>query len=294
MLMGAVVGLLLWWVWPRPAPPRLVVLTFDQLATPGAEVPLRAQVWPAESQAVANLAGHDLVIVAMPRAVPDGQGPWQAKAISAPTGMATAVWTAPAKAGASEFFVRHADPRRSLGADDRARVFTWLAETPLLLVEVETTLTEVPLSAWEDRATMDIPRLPGTADTLDEVRARKYQIVYLALKIDRPLTHHKVRDWIQLRATRTTKQFPDGPVLGRPAYEPDMDAAQSLRKVVEELRSRFHGPLAAVTRQRSEAEIYHGAGLRTILIEKNAKVPEGTVRVPSWAEVPGQLVGAEK
>jgi hypothetical protein len=294
-VLAVPLGVLLWWVRPRPAPPHLLVLAFDQVATPGEAVALRGQVWPADDEAAGTvLSGHDVFFVIGGGVPGAGREPWQAGAATGEDGAAGVEWQAPARAGVTDFAVRLPGGRGRPNVEDRGRAFAWPADTHLLIVEPESALTDAPASAWRKRAPADIPRLSGAADALAKASARHYQVVYLAVAADRAPLCRKVRDWVQLRPPGKEKAFPDGPVLGRPAYGDDMDEARARREVLGELQKRFKGPLAAVARQDKAARVFRESGLRTFLVMKEGEAPAGVIRVPSWAELADRLEAAAK
>jgi hypothetical protein len=288
LLVGVPLGLLVWWLWPRPAPPHLRVLTFDEVAAPGEPVTLRAQLQPAEDEDPdVSLAGVEVYFRDASGPQPASKETWEEQAVSGADGVATARWQPPALAGGAAFQVHFRGDRRQAGASDLGRVFAWPATTPVLIVEPQSTLTGAPASAWRT-AVGDVPRLSAAPEALHAARGKGYQIVYLALASDQPLMHHKLRDWVRLRPPAGQKPFPDGPVLGRPSYAADMDEARARREVLGELRQRFTGPLVAVVRQAEAAEAFRQAGLAVLLVAPG-EAAQGATRVGSWAELPAKL-----
>jgi hypothetical protein len=285
-LLALALGLFLWWMRPRPLPPRLTVWTFEQITAAGKSVVLRGQLRADVPDA--DLAGQELFFedVTVPR--PRAGKPWKAQGVTRPDGVASVSWQAPAEAGVMEFAVRFSGDLRRRGSEDRARVFVVPAGTPLLLVEVETALTGARAEAWAKRSIFDIPRLDEPAKALEAVQAGKQRIVYLGLQADQPLIYHKVRDWVQRRPTGKERPLPAGPVLGRPDYDAVVEQGRALRLVVGDLRDRMGGPLAAVTGQAAEAEAMRDAGLRTFLITKGS-APAGVIPVPTWSDLPARL-----
>jgi hypothetical protein len=295
LIFGVPLGLFAWWVWPRPPLPRLLVVTFDEMATPGEAVTLRAQLRPAEGEpADARLDGQELYFSDPGGARLPGQEPWQLRTTSGPGGVATAQWQPPPGASVHLFRARLSGDRRRPPVDDQGRVFLWPRETPLLVVEVEPALTDAPASAWEKQSVADIRRPPEPADALQAAEARKYRVVYLALTSGHPLVYHKVRDWAQMRPGPRDKALPLGPVLGRPSYAADMDAARARREVLDELKKQFQGPRVAVTRQPAAAEAYRDAGFRTFLITADGAAPQGVTVLKQWPDLASQLGAAAK
>jgi hypothetical protein len=294
VLIGVPVGLLLWWLWPRPALPHVLVLTFDEVAVSGAVVTLRAQLRPADDEDPGvSLRGIDVYFKDVTNPQRAGLEPWQEQTQSDEHGVATARWQPPASPMVGAFEARIFGDRRRKGGLDTGRVFLWPANTPLLVVDADTTLTDAPISAWRRSIPADVRRPSESAEALQTARAKGYQIVYLALAVDEPLAYRKVRDWVQHRPPANQKRFPDGPVLGRPSYAGDMDEGQARHDLLDGLRQRFSGPLAGVARQARTAEAYRTAGLRTYLVAEG-EVPAGVTRLKTWAELPTALVPAPK
>jgi hypothetical protein len=288
LLCALPIGLLTWWVWPRPAPPRLLVVAFDQLAHSEEVVPLRAQLLPAEDKD-ATLGGQRLTFSSVGVAAPGGAGAWQDDATSSDDGTAGVEWPAPATTTAREFLVRLTPPGQTKGAESRAQVFTWPRATPVLLIEVERALTDAAAQAWVTQSMSAIRRLPGAAEALMACRQRKYQIVYVALAADGPLPYQKVRDWIRLRPVGKEQRFPDGPVLGRLSVTTDPDEGQARRALLGGLTKRFRGPTAAVAGRELTAAAFRDAGLRTFLLTKDGAAPAGVTALKSWSELTTHL-----
>jgi hypothetical protein len=282
LLLALPLVLLFWMFRPTPPLPQLLVLTFDQVATPGQEVTLRGQLWPAEDEARdAPLGDRDVAFVI--NAAPLQPPAWRVETTSSADGSATARWPAPERPRVADFEFRLIGEQWRGKVLDHGRVFLVPAEASLLLVGADRALTDMPPAEWQSRSTVDVPLLPGVAQALKEVENRKYQIVYLALTGKRPLLSRKVRDWVQIR------RLPNGPVLGRPSYAEGSNEDQARKEILGDLKKHFHGPLAALSRQPAEAKAFHDLGLRTLLVGKEDKAPPGVTQVESWADVPDRL-----
>src|SRR6266446_3817610 len=62
----APVALLVWWVWPRPLLPRLMVITFDEVTLPDRPVSVRARLIPQEVNVLSpDLSGVDVAFEAL-------------------------------------------------------------------------------------------------------------------------------------------------------------------------------------------------------------------------------------
>jgi hypothetical protein len=285
LLLAVPLVLLLWLVWPRSQPPALHVVAGDQVSVPGCEVTLRGQLWLAEAEAKEIALEGQEVVFAVPSdpLEPPGQEAWQKKTTSTAEGVAAVGWPAPAGPRVVDFICRLVDERQRGPVQDGGRVFLWPADTPLLLLEADRALTDMPVAEWQTRSTADVPIRPGIAESLKQVEGRKYQVVYLALAGSRPLLYQKVRGWVQLH------HLPKGPVLSRPLYAEKADEDQARKEILGELKKHFHGPLAAVAQHSAEAKAFHDLGLTCFLIGKADQTPPGVTRIASWSDLPAQL-----
>jgi hypothetical protein len=285
-------ALVAWWVWPRRPPPQLVVVTFDQAAPPGAALELRAQMEALDPDADEDdLVGREVHVEEAKIPGLPGDPPQVGKADSGADGAAAVPWKAPAE-GAGEFVFRHAGSERRPASEDRARVFTWPPDTPLLLIDGDRTLTAEPNVAWQTVNAQNIHTVqpqPAAAAALQAAAAKKYQVVYLAPGPDRATAYRKLRDWVGLRSAPEEKLFPAGPVLGRPAYTAAVTAAEARRKVLAELKERFPAKMVGVAGSVEAAEAFRAAGLTTFLLSAEAAVPPGVTRLAFWNELTNQL-----
>jgi hypothetical protein len=291
MLLFLPLGVCLWLLWPAPPPAAVFLLAFDQAATPGEPVPLRAQVWPMKNTPRPSLAGRTVLFyqsARQPLALGPSPEDWQQAGATEETGQVTVSWQAPATPGIVNYAVQLTNPgqRRVF---DPARVFVWPADTSLLLVSVDRTLVTVAPAAWQQRSVVDIPPAQDVGDALLQAQKKKYQIVYLALGVDDPLSCRKVRDWVERRAQAKDLPLPPGPVLGRPCYTPTCEEAQARRLVIQELLQRFHGPHQAVARQVAEVRAFQELGLTCLLVNPREAAPAGVRRLVSWSELPACL-----
>jgi len=237
------VGLLVWWIYPRPELPPLEIVAFDQLGLPGTEVTLRARLEPIQMpDEPLNLSGFTLTFEDELLPLQPARERRQIKVTSDRNGAAGAAWS-PADKAVSPYVVRQIGDRLRPGKFDRGQVFSWPAATALLLVDVQDTLAQVDADAWRKRNVLDIAAVAGAGKALQEARKQKYEIVYLATDADSALVYRKVRGWVaNQKAAR--ESFPAGPVLGRPSF--DQEAAQAREAVLRSLHEQFAGPMVAV------------------------------------------------
>src|SRR5437899_1416660 len=103
-LLAVPAGLLVWWIYPKPEPPRLDVVAFDQLGLARQEVLLCAHLEPLDvNPAEVNLAGF---AVFFEENRPPKPGPAQAdwlKTTSNRDGFAAVSWTFPKGQGRTTF-----------------------------------------------------------------------------------------------------------------------------------------------------------------------------------------------
>jgi hypothetical protein len=278
-------GLFLWWLLhPRPDPPRLDVVAFDQLGLAGEEIELRAILEPlAGEREQVNLAGFPLFFEE--NVIPGKARAGQVKeAESGDGGLATVSWSFP-EGSKNIFVVRLPGDNVRRGAIDRGQVYHLPAETPLVLVDVST-LSPATARDWQTKNPLEIRPLAEAAKTLQTMQTKKTQVVYLALSADRPLAYRKVRGWVE-NQVNGKNPFPAGPVLGRKAYVADGESA-ARQETLRNLKENFRGRLLALVGQGEAAAVCRGLGLDTILFGADA-APEDVIRVKSWAEVPEKV-----
>jgi hypothetical protein len=275
LLVGVPLGLLAWWLWPRPELPRLVLITFDQVALPGESVPLRARLVPQDANHPApDLRGLELSFEEAAR---------QVNARSERSGEVEAPWQAPADREVMDFKVSYADPRQQYRTEDRARLWAWKADTPLLLVEVAS-LADAGPDAWRTGRIRDIP-VPGPAtNALKAARKKNYQVVYVAGG-GAPMVARKMRGWVE----QSERLLPDGPVLGQLSDGGERAAAVPWADALARLKQRFRGPAAGVATDPRLAQALHEAGVTTFVLGM-ADAPQGVTRLTSWGDLAAQLL----
>jgi hypothetical protein len=278
-------GLLMWsMLSPRPDPPRLDVVAFDQLGLAGQEIELRAILEPMEvDREQVNLAGFPLFFEENLAAGKAKAGRVK-EAASVDGGLATVSWSFP-DGSKNTFVVRVPGDKVRRGAIDRGQIYPLSSDTPLMLVDV-TTLSAAVAREWQTRNPMDIRPLAEAAKALQTMQKKKIQVVYLALAADRPLTYRKVRGWVE-NQVNGKNPFPAGPVLGRKEYVADGESA-ARHETLRGLKENFRGLMVAIVGQGEAAAVCRGLGVDTILFGADA-APEDVIRVKSWKEVPAKV-----
>ncbi len=283
LLLLAPLGLFVWLMAPSPEQPRLGIVAADVLALPAEEVHLRAYLETVADLEFTRRQGHEVYFEEVTAPFAEGARRPPERTSSDADGTATATWRFPAEATQGEFLVRYVDRQRRRNADDRARVFFRPPETPLLLVDVQTTLSPVPAQTWATAHVLEIPIRPDAAAALKKIQATKYQVVYLAGEADRPRRYRLVRAWLDHHFV-SQPSLPLGPVLGPQTFPREAEAAAARQQILAELRQRFTGPIVAVVGTTESATICQALGLRTLWLGPGA-APAGVLKVASWLDI---------
>jgi hypothetical protein len=282
-------GLIVWWVYPKPDPPRLDVVAFDQVGWVGGKVELRAFLEPLDLEPnTVNLGGYPLFFEE--KLLP---GKLKAERIEETTserdGAAAVFWGLP-ETGKMTFEVRLPGDKKRRGAMDRGQAYLWMPNTNLLVVDVESTLSMAISADWQKKNPLEIKPASGAAKGLNAYlkllnRKKEFQVVYLALAADRPRAYRKVRGWVE-NQINSKEPFPAGPVLGRKHYTSDGESAARQEILTTVLKGA--DLVVAVVGNGEAAAVCRGLGVTTILIGED-RAPEDVVRVKSWREIPEKL-----
>lgn len=262
--------------WSWPAVGRSPALTaFDQVARPNEAVILTAKLYqPTRWGFHINL--HDRPIQFACPPLPT----WET--ISGEDGLATVEVTAPA--GVPDIWPYEAcypgSPKHK-PARGNGRVFLWPADSPILVTDVDHTISALHPFHVPFTTNGDSPTLPGAAEALNEL-ATLYRVVYLTAR-DESL-YDKTRAWL------SEKGFPAGPLFCRDMH-PFGSAETFKRCFLADLGKRFPHLVAGVGDRLSDARAYQANGMIAVLIDPNGKLewPEGAVVVPSWREAARRL-----
>jgi hypothetical protein len=289
-MLAGLLALIFWLTWPGPDPPPLMVIASDQLALPNQPVTLRAWLRPqAGGGAAADTEGIDLYFADTVLGAPAGEKAadrLQAKEATGPDGGAAVRWKPPAGDQPTQYVVRYPGIKgRTSGSNDTGRVFTWPAETNLLIVEARHGLMSADDAAFRKANVFDLAPLARASAALRQALRRGYHVVYLATAADRPEHYLKLRGWLQQPSQTGELLFPDGPALGRDDYAEKANPAA----VLQSLKQHFAGKLVGVVGRPEDARVYRAEGLSTFLIGDDADVPEKVQRLKSWEELARQL-----
>lgn len=293
VLLVGPIALCVWWFWPPPDPPAVVLTAFDQLAASSQPALLHAQLelQPDENRDL-SLANWPILfqeIQTVPRA---GEPALFAQKVRTETdGSAAVEMSAPAKGGVIDMAVRFVPEGRARSAEDRARLYCYPADGPLLIVDVETSLTAAPLPKWTTEHIRDIAPVAAAFQALQETLAslKEGHIVFLAGTVERPQEYRKVRGWVQAAALTHGLFRLHGPVLGRVSYTESDTAGPWLPRRLQAIRQSFSRQPLGVTAHLPTARIFQQEGLSTFLIGNYSAAPEGVILLRSWQQLPERV-----
>ncbi len=284
ILIALPVAFLVWFFWPRPDPPELLLVAFDQLVVSGENPDLQASLHHLPDTEVKGRLGN------WPIHFQEGMGRlekpnWHLKTQSTAEGGATVTLEKSLEMPRTSLLVRYVPGQDHRGSQNNASLFRWAPETPILLVDVETTLTPADLSVWKEFSVRDIARDKEASAVLHSLVEKKIAPVYLAGFLDHPLLYRKARDWIKDRPSVKQLPFPDGPVLGRLNYQDTSHPLESVKELVETLQGKFTGPRFAITKNPELARVYEAGQFRTFFLGKKKSRLDGVTVVSSWGEL---------
>ena len=183
------------------------------------------------------------------------------------------------RAGTHRLTVVYADPdtgaRKATGA---ARVFVWDEQDPILIVDIDGTISRANpaglFNAGPDRST-PMPRAPGTLRRL----ADRFRVVYLTAR-PRDLLD-KTRDWLRHSG------FPGGPVLTWDVDRYEWSQADYKKDRIDDIQDDFECVTIGVGNTPKDHDAYRKRKLFTILIapDDRPQTTERGVRLPDWAAV---------
>jgi hypothetical protein len=289
LIVLAVLALLAWRFGPAGEAPRIAVVAFDDVDVAGRAATLTGVLAaPVGSGAV---VADKAMVFAVGQ---DAQAPGlQSKEVPAKTdvaGRALCPWTFLPETTQAEFVLRLSTDKFRPGMEDRGQIVLLPSAARLCLVQIEGTLTSSNAEDWRSGNIRDILPKPGTAEALEEVRTRGYEVVYLALAADEPTLYQKMRAWVQHQSIAGS--LPAGAVLSRFTLPPADRDKKPWQQTAERLGSRFASPAAgeqlkhlAMAGTIDAARQFHAARLRTLYLGSGDDLPAGIERLPGWDEV---------
>ena len=250
---------------------------FDQLGRPGEGINVRAKLSHDGLIGIhPNMHGYPLSFAGptiAPRVIP-----------TAEEGIAAVGTQAPANPGGMvRVQVRFPGSRGHRPAESVARLFSWSAESRILVVDIDHTISNMRsrdiLFTDNDR----IPTLPGAVESLTRLSGT-YRILYLTAR-DESL-YNKTRSWLE------AKGFPEGPLFTRDFNLFREGQGEFKRRFLAELKTRFPNTVVGVGDREEDARAYVANGLRAFILAPvgAARVSTRAVLAPSWGSICDSLL----
>jgi hypothetical protein len=233
LLFAVPVGLVAWFFWPKPPPPELEVVAFDQVwFGPQDGHAIQARLGPkGDGDAHVNYPACEVYVEHQEPA--PGPGKTRTKqAEPAADGALTLAWPDRLEPGRYQFQVRYLDHARGDMPRDDARVWVKPPQEKLLLVDVHA-LTERPADFRKAAEVRKFSGVETARAALAQAQKAGYFIVYLASAADTPRRYFRVRDWVQ------EQTFPEGPVLYRAGVGSDPAEREAFTATVAALKKHF-------------------------------------------------------
>jgi hypothetical protein len=277
-----VLGLLIWWIYPKPELPKLRVEAFDQVALPDEPALLVARVEPvAASEASADLSGCPLFFLDMKT------GQLLGKVTSGNNGLGSIETRFPAANTPYEMLVRYpGEENRRRGVEAGCQLYVWPSESSLLIVDADRVLPGVDEAKLWTQPNLDIR---SQADAAGVLRATQtsYRTVYLAASANSAARYHKLRAWLSYMRASSSDSVPAGPLLASAAFPGSGEDFHRL--ILARLKKQFNGKLIGFTDDPDRAKLFRELGLQSILLSKTTEAPEGVELVKSWKELGEKL-----
>jgi hypothetical protein len=252
---------------------------YDSLAQPGATVPMRAKLEHAGPWGIhLHMRGYPIRFASPALVNQESNTAEESTAtvqVKTPPGASQLYRVTATFAGSA-----HHEVARSVG-----RLFVWPKNSPILITDVDHTISDLSELKVPFTADERIPPLPGAVKALREL-ALTYRIIYLTARDE--ILYEKTRAWLE------KKGFPEGPVFCRDFHLGDKQEAFKQRFIAE-FKKRYPSVSVGVGDQPSDAHAYLSNGLTAFLIapKDSSTAPKGAVVVRSWREVCRQLRGSK-
>ena len=277
LLLAGGAGFVVWYFWPRGEYPAVALAVFDQVARPDERVTITARLEPVVPfQGDAHLGGAAVF-------VQDSASQQFHQVAANVQGFAGLELAFPAGAEVIDLVGRHpGTPGKRHAAHATGRVFVWPADVALLIVDADGTLADADEEALWTANNVDLRPVAAAGATL-QAAAQKRRIVYLSAGADWPTRYNKLRAWLLGRTLAPGEAFPAGPVLA-PAAVPEDARERFVADALADLRRRFPGAAAGVTKDPRLARLLLEAGCETFVLGEGAEAVNGVTPVKSWAE----------
>ncbi len=263
-------GLLAWWMYPRPSPPPVSILALDTLSNEEETPKALAQiVLPPNESYGPRMSGQDVVFVDSRLILPPGESPRDARVKSGANGMASVDWPRHSKAPMQEIRVRQIDADRRKGSEDSARQFVWPKASKLVVVDLEETLADLEPSLWSKTAPDAVALRAGAAESLQSLNKQSWQVVYLAPAAPADgHTFRKLRGWLASKS-QGPDALPLGPLLGRTMHRSESPVSSVRYGLLRQLQRQFDGEFLVVVGSAEAAEDSRDLGMRTVVLGEN-------------------------
>jgi hypothetical protein len=257
--------------------PDIMLTAFDEVAQPGETVTLRAKLerlgwWGLHF----HMRDYSLTFTSpglVNRGVKTAEEGVATVAVRVPAGPAGLYRVRIAFNGSS-----HSRPAEAVG-----RVFVWPKDGPILVTDIDHTISDLSILQVPFTPIRETPALAGAAEALTEL-ARTYRIVYLTARDE--ILVERTRAWLN------EKGFPEGPLFCRDLH---LGGRQETfkRQFLAELKGRYPRVVVGVGDQPGDARAYLSNGLKAFVLnpEDRSQVPTQAIVVRSWREVRDQLLG---
>jgi hypothetical protein len=286
-------ALVVWLTLPGPEPGPLMVVALDQLALPKETVPVRGLLQPQEeSDEPADLQGIPVYFAGEALLPPREKQPaekMQEQVQTGADGEASVAWHFPLRHAPFSVVVTYPGDKHRKSSQDTGLVYTWPAQTNILLVEARYALMNASEDHFDRKNIFALAPFQGAPAALKQAVAKQYRVVYLATAPSRPADYRKLRGWLQRRLPPAAPLFPEGPALGREDYSAATDLAASKRAVMHSLKTRFRGKLVGVVRRAQDARLFRDAGVITFMVGGKDGPPEKVRQVPGWDQLVSHL-----
>jgi len=171
---------------------------------------------------------------------------------------------------------------RTSRAEEALFVDVLPADAPVLVLDIDHTITDVSTFRMAFTANRDTRHLPDAVDVIRRL-GRRFAVVFLTAR-DRSFLG-KTRDWFRMQ------ELPDGPIfLRRRRFWSQRALDHKLERLAE--LTKTHRCVAGVGDLPGDAQAYRTSGMVAFLMDPDGRLPdiEGAARVRGWKELEERLL----
>ena len=249
---------------------------YDQLLLPGEPIALEAKL---EHDGIAGLnpdmRGYPLRFT-IPTVLDQ-------EVMTAREGVAAlSVRSSHASEGPTRVIVRFPGSRLHRPVEVAGRIFVWPAASPILMIDIDHTISDLREFDVLFTENAHIPALPGAVEALATL-ARRYRIIYLTAR-DHAL-YNKTRAWLRGAASPRARCSRATTTSGRRGAPSSETSSPSSRR-------RYPNVAVGVGDRPDDAQAYLDNGMKTLIIDPTGegRFPGQVLVVSSWREVGALLV----